>query len=485
MFAELMARLYAIVGRDYASSSPGDLSNYQYDGSADRALPQAVVMPADTAQVAEVVRACNQFGVAFVARGAGTGLSGGALAEGGGVVISTARLCRILEIDALNRLAVVEPGVVNAQVSESVRHLGLYFVPDPSSQSVCTIGGNVAENSGGLHSLAYGVTAHHVLGCEVVMPNGEIVWLGGKTVDTPGYDLLGVFVGSEGTLGITTKVVVKLVPLPEERCTLVAAFPTIAQASQSVSDIIAAGIIPGALEMMDQLSTQAVEAFVHAGFPTDAGAVVIVELEGLHEAVAEQAAAVQSICSHNDAREIRRAKNEAERHLIWLGRKSTFGAMGQLGANYYVQDGVIPRTHLPAVVAEVEAIAQRYGLKIANVFHAGDGNLHPLIVFDDRVAGEYDKTVAAGADILRVCVRHGGSISGEHGIGIEKRDCMSLQYSPVDLALMAKLKSAFNPRGLCNPKKIFPTSRRCGESARTQASGALAPDVAQAAGPAF
>jgi glycolate oxidase len=485
MLDALLRRLCAIVGQENATASPGDLSNYQYDGSADRALPQVVVFPTDAAQVAAIVDACNASDTPYVARGAGTGLSGGAIPESGGVVISTARLCRILEVDAANRLAVVEPGVVNAHISDAVRHLGLQFVPDPSSQAVCTIGGNVAENSGGLHCLAYGVTSNHVLGCEVVTPHGEIVWLGGKTVDAPGYDLLGVFIGSEGTLGIATKVVVKLTPLQQDRRTLLAAFGSIEDASRAVSGIIAGGIIPAALEMMDQLSTQATEAFVHAGFPTDAGAILIVELEGLSLAVDEMADAVRAVCRSNGSREIRQARDTAERDRIWLGRKSAFGAMGRLGTSYYVQDGVIPRTRLPEVVACVREIGERYGLRIANVFHAGDGNLHPLIVFDDRTPGDYEKTVAAGAEILRACVRLGGSISGEHGIGMEKRDCMSLQYSPPDLALMAALKYAFNPRGLCNPAKIFPTSRRCGESARTHASGTLAPAIQHAVGPAF
>lgn len=484
MFASLLSKLSSIVGPSHVTAAPGDLSNYQYDGSAERALPQIVVLPASASEVAGIVAACNEARAPYVARGAGTGLSGGAIAEKGGVLISTARLNRIIEVDPVNRLAVVEPGVVNAHISEAVRAHGLHFVPDPSSQAACTIGGNVAENAGGLHCLAYGVTAHHVLGCEIVTPQADVVWLGGKTHDAPGYDLLGVFIGSEGTLGIVTKVVVKLTPLQQERRTMLAAFPTVELASQSVSDIIAAGIVPAALEMMDQLTTQAVEEYVHAGFPTEAGAVLIVELEGLAGTTDELVSDVRDICARNRG-EVRQARDEDERHRIWLGRKSAFGAMGRLGSNYYVQDGVIPRTRLPEVVTEVTEIGRRYGLTIANVFHAGDGNLHPLIVFDDRVAGDYERVVAAGADILRACVRHGGSISGEHGIGMEKRDCMSLQYSRADLALMMRLKNVFNPGGLCNPAKMFPTSRRCGESARTHASGALTPEVAEAAGPAF
>lgn len=485
MHSSLLPRLCAIVGPQNVITKAGDLSNYQYDGSADRAMPDIVVIPDTTEQVAAVVKACNEFACPYVARGAGTGLSGGAIPEAGGVVVSMARLCRILEIDGPNRIAVVEPGVINAHISAATKHLGLHFVPDPSSQAVCTVGGNVAENSGGLHCLAYGVTCAHVLGCEVVTTDGEIVWLGGKTVDTPGYDLLGVFVGSEGTLGITTKVAVRLTPIRQARSTMLAVFDSIDDASRTVSDIIGGGIIPAALEMMDRLSIQAVEAFVHAGFPTDADAILIVEVEGLPEAVAESAASVAAIVARNGAREIREARDEAERERIWLGRKSAFGAMGRVSKSYYVADGVIPRTALPEVLEQVERIATRYDLRIANVFHAGDGNLHPLIAYDERKDGEYERTVAAAADILRVCVAYRGSISGEHGIGIEKRDCMSLQYSKSDLALMAKVKSAFNPRGLCNPAKMFPTSRRCGESSRVLASEALPADVRAGAGPAF
>ncbi len=481
----IFERLAAIVGRDHATMQPGDLSNYQYDGSADHALPEAVVSPGSAEEVAALVALCNEYDCPYLARGAGTGLSGGAIPERGGVVLSMARLCRILEIDPINRLAVVEPGVVNANITSAVKHLGLQFVPDPSSQGVCTIGGNVAENSGGLHCLAYGVTSHHVLGCEVVTPQGDIVWLGGKTVDAPGYDLLGVFIGSEGTLGIATKIVVKLTPVRMSSRTLLAVYDAIDDASRTVSDIIAGGIIPAALEMMDQLSTATIEAFVHAGFPTDAGAVLIIEVEGLPESTAESAEAVRGICVRNGAREVREARDAAERERIWLGRKSAFGAMGRLSKSYYVADGVIPRTKLPQVLAQVAQIGAHYGLRIANVFHAGDGNLHPLIAFDDRKPGDYERTVAAAADILRACVEAGGSISGEHGIGVEKRDCMTLQYAAADLAMMAKLKSAFNPRGLCNPAKMFPTSRRCGESSRIHASGELPADVERSIGPAF
>ncbi|MBC5806796.1 MAG: FAD-binding oxidoreductase [Candidatus Eremiobacter antarcticus] len=481
----LIQRLRSAVGHEHVTARPDDLRNYAYDGSIDRAAPEAVVFPADAAQVAAVVRACEELRCPYVARGAGTGLSGGAIAEFGGVLISTARMRRILDIDAANRTALVEPGVVNAHISAAVATLGLRFVPDPSSQSACTIGGNVAENAGGLHCLAYGVTSNHVLGCEIVTPQGEIVWLGGRENETAGYDLLGVFIGSEGTLGIATKIAVKLTPQPETTRTLLAVFDSVDDASKAVSDIIAAGIIPAALEMMDRLSTQAIEAYVHAGFPTDAGAILIADVDGLQESVGETAAAIGDVCRRDGAREVRLAKDEAERERIWRGRKSAFGAMGRFSPSYYVQDGVIPRTKLPEVLAEVEAIGRRYGLLIANVFHAGDGNIHPLIAFDEKVPAQVDAAIAAGADILRACVARGGSISGEHGIGIEKRDCMNVQYAPSDLALMAKLKAVFNPGGLCNPAKMFPTSRRCGESARTLQRADLPEGIAPAAGPAF
>jgi len=483
MDAAFIRRLEAIVGSRHTLTAAGDLRNYGYDASFDQALPEVVVVPGSAEEIAQIVAACNDRGYPYVVRGAGTGLSGGAIAELGGVVISTARLHHMLEVDVENRLAVVEPGVINADITAAVRRHGLCYIPDPSSQSACTIGGNVAENSGGLHCLAYGVTANHTLGVEIVTPDGELVWLGGKTVDVPGYDLLGVFVGSEGTIGIVTKIVVKLTPIQQSSRTLMAVFDSVEDASQTVSSIIGAGIIPGALEMMDRLSTNAVEEFAHAGFPTDADAILIVEVDGLAAAVDEQAGAVRDVCRRNRAREVRFAATADERERIWKGRKGAFGAMGRLSRNYYVQDGVIPRSLLPEMLREVAAISQRYDLRIANVFHAGDGNLHPLILFDESKPGETDRAVMAGEAILRACVERGGSVSGEHGIGLEKRDCMAVQFAPADLELMARVKSAFGDRGLCNPRKVFPTSRRCGESARRV--GSLAPEVAAAAGPPF
>jgi glycolate oxidase len=478
-FAESLVR---IVGRRFALTSPEELRSYMYDGGVDRALPSAAVLPGSTEEVAAVVRLCVETDTRFVPRGAGTGLSGGAVAENGAIVISTARLCRIIEVDAPNRFAVVEPGVVNADISAAVKRFGLHYVPDPSSMAACTIGGNIAENSGGLHCLAYGVTAAHVLGVEIVTPEGDIEWLGGKTADAPGYDLLGAFVGSEGTLGIATQAVVRLTPLPEKDLTLLAVFDSIDGATQAVSDIIASGIIPGALEMMDQLATAAVEQHVGAGFPDDAAAVLLVDVEGLAEGLDETLLAVEKICNGCGAREVRLARDEQERARYWAGRKSAFGAMGRISPDYYVQDGVIPRSQLPAVLREVYEIGKRHELRIANVFHAGDGNLHPLILFDKRRPGELERAIAAGADILRACVARGGSISGEHGIGLEKRDCMPLQFSADDLALMGRVKRAFNPKGLCNPGKIFPTGRRCGEAVRSLQAGQVPLESAALAG---
>jgi glycolate oxidase len=483
MDAAFIKRLAGIVGASHTLAADSDLRNYQYDGSVDQALPEVVVLPGSAEEVAQIVAACNERGYPFVARGAGTGLSGGAVPEAGGVVISTARLHRILEIDVDNRLAVVEPGVVNADISVAVKRFGLCYIPDPSSQGACTIGGNIAENSGGLHCLAYGVTTNHTLGLEFVTPEGDLMWLGGKTVDVPGYDLLGIFVGSEGTLGIATKVIVKLTPLQEASRTLLAVFDSVDDASQAVSSIISTGVIPGALEMMDRLSTQAIEEFAHAGFPTDAEAILIIEVDALDVAVEELAASVRDVCRRHHAREVRFAQTADERDRIWKGRKGAFGAMGRLSRNFYVQDGVIPRSLLPEMLREIEAISKQYGLRICNVFHAGDGNLHPLILFDEKKPGDVELAIVCGEAILRACIERGGSVSGEHGIGTEKRDCMALQFSPSDLDLMSRAKQVFGDRGLCNPRKIFPTSRRCGEAARRLQT--LPPDVAAAAGAAF
>ena len=459
--ADLVRELERLLPPGQVLSDPYDLMMYEYDGSVDRHRPQAVVFPQTAEQVAAVVRACNLHGVPYTARGAGTGLSGGAIPARGGVLINLARMNRILEIDVENLRAVVEPGVVNLRLGQAVAPYGLTYVPDPSSQKACTIGGNVGENSGGPHTLRYGVTTNHTLGLEVVLPSGEIVQFGGKATDWPGYDLVGLMVGSEGTLGIVTKVVCRLVPLPEAVKTLLAIFPTVRDASDAVAGIIARRIVPAALEMMDNLTIQAVETSYRAGYPMDAGAVLLIEIEGLREEMDPLADAISAICRERRAIEVRVARTEEERRLLWAGRKGAFGALGRLTADYYTVDGVVPRSKLPAVLDQVLEISARYGLRISNVFHAGDGNLHPLILFDADKPGELEKTLEAGAEIMRVCAEAGGSLSGEHGIGLEKKDLMPLIFSAADIAVMKKVKDAFDPQGLCNPDKVFPTPGRC------------------------
>ena len=404
----LIHDLKAIVGEMYVVHAPEDLIVFEYDGSVDRALPVAVVLPSSTAEVSEVVRVCRRYDQPIVARGAGTGLSGGAVAEEGGVVLALTRLTRVLEIDTDNRLAVVEPGVVNLDLSYAVEKHGLYFAPDPSSQKVCTIGGNVAENSGGPHCLAYGVTTNHVLGLEVVLANGSVLWLGGKTRESLGHDLRGIVISSEGTLAIVTKVAVRLLRKPEAVRTLLAAFRKLEQASAAVSGIIAAGIVPAALEMMDRLCLEAAEAAVHAGYPEGAGAILLVEVDGLREAVQEESAEIERVCNDYDPIEIRTAADAAERERLWAGRKGVIGAFGRLAPNYYLVDGTIPRTKLMEVLTEITHISERCGLPIANLLHAGDGNLHPAVLFDERRPGETQRALEAGGEILKLCVESGG-----------------------------------------------------------------------------
>jgi len=370
----------------------------------------------------------------------------------------------LLEVDYDNQLAVVEPGLVNLHLSWAVGARGFYYAPDPSSQQACTIGGNIANNSGGPHTLKYGVTTNHVLGLEVVLPDGEIVWLGGKTRDPQGYDLTGIFVGSEGTFGIATKIVLRLLRQPQAVRTVLAVFNEIDQASEAVSAIIARGLIPAAMEMIDQLTIQAVEDAFGCGYPRDAAAALLIEMDGLAAGMDEQAARVIAACRETGAREVRLARDEAERQLLWKGRKSAFGAYGRISPAYLVMDGVIPRTRLPYVLRRVNEIVAGYGLRVGNVFHAGDGNLHPNILYDPRKPGEEARVVAAGGEILKVCAEVGGSISGEHGIGLEKRDYMPLIFSEADLGCMARVKRAFNPTGLCNPGKIFPSRKGCAEA---------------------
>jgi glycolate oxidase len=459
----LLRALRAIVGERYVLVEPEDVVVYEQDGSIFQVMPEIVVLPGDVEQVAAVVKAAKDADVAIVPRGSGTGLAGGAVPAEGGVVLSLARLDRILKIDRENRIAIVEPGVINADITKAVAKDGLFYAPDPSSQAACSIGGNVANNSGGPHTLAYGVTTNHVVGVEVVLDDGRIVWLGGEVPDSPGYDLCGVFVGSEGTLGIVTKVVVRLMRARESVRTLLAIFDQMDAATQSVVNITAAGIIPAALEMMDRTTIEAVERGAPVGLPRDAEAVLIVEVEGLAEHTECAVKLAREICQRSGAREVKLAKDEAERQLLWKGRKGAFGAMGVLAPNYYVQDGVVPRSKLPEMMRRIAEISRQFNLRIANVFHAGDGNLHPNILFDMRAPGELDRVIEAGAATLRACVELGGSITGEHGVGLEKKAYIGLLFNAADLEAMARVRRAFDPDSRFNPAKLFPTPASCGE----------------------
>jgi glycolate oxidase len=407
------------------------------------------------------MRICAQHAVPVTPRGAGTGLSGGSIPVDGGVLIGTARMNKILHIDPESRRAVVQPGVVNSHLSEAVKHYGLYYVPDPSSQRACSIGGNVAENAGGPHTLLHGVTTNHVLGIELVLMGGEIVCLGGDALDTPGYDLVGLVTGSEGTFGVVTEVTVRLVPISEAVRTMLAIFATVDQAGSAVSNIIGAGIVPAALEMMDNLPIQAVEDAYHAGYPRDAGAVLLIEIEGTEGDLDEPAGEIVALCELAGAREVRVAKDARERTLLWAGRKGAFGALGRITPDYYTMDGVIPRSTMPEVLRRISEVASAHQLTVCNVFHAGDGNLHPLILFDAEQMGIIDRVKLAGEEILAICASVGGSLSGEHGIGMEKNNVMGLIFSDADMQLMKTIRGAFDPFGLCNPGKIFPTPGRC------------------------
>jgi glycolate dehydrogenase FAD-linked subunit len=461
---DLGRELEAIVGPGAVLSDPDELMVYESDGlTLFRALADFVLFPTSAEHVAAIVKLADREKLPFVARGAGTGLSGGCLPAEGGIVISLMRMNRVLEVDYDNQIAVVEPGLVNLHLSWKVGPRGYYYAPDPSSQQACTIGGNIANNSGGPHTLKYGVTTNHVLGLEVVMPDGEIVWLGGKTRDANGYDLVGVFVGSEGTFGIATKIVVRILKKPQAVKTVLAVFDEIDRASEAVSAVIGRGLVPAAMEMIDHLTIQAVEDAFGCGYPRDAAAALLIELDGLAVGMEAQAERIVAACREAGAREIRTAKNEAERLLLWKGRKSAFGAYGRVSPAYMVMDGVIPRTKLPYVLHRVNEIVAAAGLRVGNVFHAGDGNLHPNLLYDPRKPGDEARVVAAGAEIMKVCAEVGGSISGEHGIGLEKSDFMPFIFSAVDLAFMHRLKGAFNPTGLCNPGKIFPTKKSCSE----------------------
>jgi len=471
MNPEVIRQLEAIAGRRWVLSAPEDLLVYEYDATIERGLPEAVVLPNSAEQVAAVVKLARRYSVAVTARGAGTGLSGGAIPCDGGIIIATARLNRILEVDPVNRFAIVEPGVINLDVTKVVTPFGLYYAPDPSSQKACTIGGNVAENAGGPHCLRYGVTTNHVLALEAVLADGEIVWLGTVTVDSPGYDLTGLVVGSEGTLCIVTKVVLRLLYRPEETITLLAIFDEVDQASEAVSAIIAQGSVPSALEMLDKATMEAVEPAVQAGYPPDAGAVLLIEVEGLAQEALEQMNSVRGVCQELGAREVRIGFSLEDRERLWAGRKGALGALGRLAPSYYILDGVVPRTKLPQVLHGVYEACDRYGFRVANVFHAGDGNLHPNLLFDDSIPGEAKHVLDCGEEIMRLCVEAGGTITGEHGVGYEKRNYMSWIFSEDDLAVMAGLKDAFGAGEGFNPGKVFPSSKGCGEvSSRMRAA---------------
>ncbi|MDJ0800551.1 MAG: glycolate oxidase subunit GlcD [Calothrix sp. MO_167.B12] len=457
-----------VLGKNGVVQRREELITYECDGlSSYRQRPDVAVLPRTTEQVAEVVKICNKYSVPFIARGSGTGLSGGALPIRNCVLIVTSLMRQILNIDLDNQRVVVQPGVINSWVTQAVSGAGFYYAPDPSSQIICSIGGNVAENSGGVHCLKYGVTTNHVLGLKVVTPDGSIVDLGGQIPEMPGYDLTGIFVGSEGTLGIATEITLRILKSAESICVLLADFTSVEAAGAAVSDIISAGIIPGGMEMMDNLSINAVEDVVKTNcYPRDAEAILLVEIDGLAVEVGVNKQRAIDICKRNGARNVTSASEPEQRLKLWKGRKAAFAAAGHLSPDYYVQDGVIPRTQLPYVLKEIEALAEKSGYKIANVFHAGDGNLHPLILYDNSVPGALEKVEEVGGEILKLCVKVGGSISGEHGIGADKKCYMPDMFSPADLETMQWVKQVFNPKGLANPEKIFPTPRTCGEAAR-------------------
>src|SRR3989440_10063142 len=455
--ARLGRRLQEAVGARYAFVDPYEIRLYQYDASPETALPDAVVIPGSAAEVAAVLRICAEGAVPVVARCGATSLAGGTVPVEGGVVITFPRMDRILEQDVSNMRAGVEPGVVNLSLSQALRPLGFYYVPDPSSQGACTIGGNVGTNAGGPHTLLYGVTVNHVTGLEVALPSGELIQVGGrKAAEATGYDLTGLLVGSEGTMAVVTRIWVKIQPLPPTQKTLMAVYPDVETASNAVSAIVRTGILPAAIEMMDKLSIQAIEAASHAGYPLDAGAVLLLEVDGIPELAEELGERMGNACRESGASEVRVAKNEAERQALWKGRKGALSAMGRLSPDFYVMDGVVPRTRLPETLAKIDAISARTGFKICNVFHAGDGNLHPLVLFDAFKPGQYEAVLRIGDEILKLCADAGGSVTGEHGIGLEKRENIRYVFSDDDLEGMDRIRHVFDPHGLMNPGKVFP-----------------------------
>ena len=464
---EIVAALRAIVPGEGVISDPASLRAYESDGlTAYRQVPLVVVLPETTAQVSEILRWCNQAGVKVVPRGSGTSLSGGALPLEDGVLLGLSKFNQVLDIDYDSRVAVVQPGVTNLAITRAVEDRGFYYAPDPSSQIACSIGGNVAENSGGVHCLKYGLTTNNVLGVEMVMMDGEVVRLGGQHLDPAGLDLLGIVVGSEGLLGVVTEVTVRLLPKPQTARALLLGFETVESAGQCVADVIAAGIIPAGMEMMDRPAIHAAEAFVHAGYPLDVEALLIVELDGPHAECDYLVEQVAKIAKANGAVTSRVSTSEDERLAFWAGRKAAFPAVGRISPDYYCMDGTIPRRRLPEVLRRMAALSDHYGLKVANVFHAGDGNLHPLILYDANQPGELQRAEDFGADILRLCVEVGGVLTGEHGVGVEKRDLMGTMFTEIDLAHQQRVKCAFDPHLLLNPGKVFPTLHRCAEMGR-------------------
>jgi glycolate dehydrogenase FAD-linked subunit len=459
----LANQLIRLVGPDAVLWRPEDLMLYEYDALSSLRQPDAVAFPISTEQVVEIVKLAAREKVPVIARGAGTGLSGGAVISEGGILVGFSRMKKILEIDIENQRARVQPGVVNLDLSLAVSDQGYYYAPDPSSQKACTLGGNVAENSGGPHTLAYGVTSNHVLGLEVVLPSGEVIHTGSTHWDRPGYDLTGLIVGSEGTLGIVTEIVVRLMKKTEAVKTLLAIYDRVLDATRTVAAITARGITPAALEMMDGFTLRAVEDATHAGYPKDSAAVLLIEVEGVLECAEEDAGQIEAVCRENNARDVRCAKSGEERDLLWRGRKNAFGAVGRISPSFYVQDGVIPRTRLPEMLEFIAAVGEKYQLQIGNIFHAGDGNLHPLLMFDARDEQQHQRVLKAAGEIMAKCAEMGGSITGEHGVGMEKNELMPLIFSGDDIEMMRKIKNVFNPGGSFNPGKLLPTGKMCGE----------------------
>jgi len=465
--AAIVAALRAIVPGEGVIADPDGMRPYETDGlTAYRQMPFLVVLPETTEQVSRVLRYCGEQGIKVVPRGAGTSLSGGALPLGDGVLLGLAKFNRVIEVDYENRVAVVQPGVTNLGITRAVEERGFYYAPDPSSQIACSIGGNVAENSGGVHCLKYGLTTNNVLGIEMVLMSGEVIRLGGRHLDAGGYDLLGVVVGSEGLLGVVTEVTVRILPRPETARAILVGFPSAEEAGRCVADIIGAGIIPGGMEMMDRPAIHAAEEFVQAGYPLDVEALLIVELDGPEAECVDLLDRVAGIAGRNGATTLRLSQSEEERLAFWAGRKAAFPAMGRISPDYYCMDGTIPRRELPKVLARMRELSDHYGLRVANVFHAGDGNLHPLILYEANKPGELDRAERFGADILRLCVEVGGVLTGEHGVGVEKRDLMPDMFSEIDLDQQQRLKCAFDPETLLNPGKVFPTLHRCAELGR-------------------